>query len=101
MQKFGTNSKRINQAETRTRPGGNEGRKENNVFMVYFKGANDKHHRPMNIASGELFDRLAFAPIYRDELLPDVIRWIEQNKECAPECSIQCRAPGTAKIIYA
>lgn len=71
------------------------------MFMVYFKGANDKHHRPMNIASGELFDRLAFAPIYSDELLPDVIRWIEHNKKCAPECSIQCRAPGTEKIIYA
>ena len=48
--------------------------------MVYFKGANDKHHRPMNIASGELFDRLAFAPIYRDELLPDVIRGSNTTK---------------------
>lgn len=51
--------------------------------------------------TGELFDRLAYAPIYRDELLPDVKTWIDYNKQCAPECSIQCRVPGTSKILYA
>ena len=55
----------------------------------------------MSLNTGELFDRLAYAPIYRDELLPDVKTWIDYNKQCAPECSIQCRAPGTSKILYA
>ena len=71
------------------------------MFMVYFKGAHDKRHRPMDLSTGELFNRLVFAPCYPEELLPNVREWIEINKQRAPECSIQCREPGTARIIYA
>ena len=71
------------------------------MFMVYFKGAHDKRHMPMDLDTGELFDRLVFAPRYPDELLPAVQEWIEINKQRAPECSIQCRELGTARIIYA
>lgn len=71
------------------------------MFMVYFKGAHDKRHRPMDLSTGELFNRLVFAPRYPDELLPNVREWIEINKQRAPECSIQFRKPGTARIIYA
>ena len=71
------------------------------MFMVYFKGPRDKQHKPMSIATCELFDRLAYAAIYREELRPDVKTWIDYNKQCAPECSIQCRVPGTSKILYA
>lgn len=71
------------------------------MFMVYFKGAHDKRHRPMDLGTGELFNRLTFAPRYPVELLPNVREWIEINKQRAPECSIQCREPGTARIIYA
>ena len=70
------------------------------MFMVYFKGAHDKRHKPMDLSTGELFNRLVFAPRYPDELLPAVQEWIEINKQRAPECSIQCREPGTARIIY-
>lgn len=69
-------------------------------FMVYFKGSKDKKFRPMDIKTGELFDRLAFAPIYRPELFPQVVAWIDHNKKCAPDCKIQIRKPGTASIIY-
>lgn len=84
-----------------TRPGGNEGRKDNPMFMVYFKGPRDKQHKPMSLNTGELFNRLVYAPVYNDDLLPAVKSWIDLNKKTAPECSIQCRAPGTSKILYA
>ena len=71
------------------------------MFMVYFKGPNDKRHRPMSLNTGELFDRLVYAPAYKDDLLPAVKSWIDLNKKCAPDCSIQCRVPGTSKILYA
>ncbi len=70
------------------------------MFMIYFKGPGDKRFRPMSLNTGEIFNRLALAPMYNDSILPDVIHWIEYNRECAPECSIQCRKPGTNKIIY-
>ena len=84
-----------------TRPGGYEGRKDNPMFMVYFKGPRDKQHKPMSLNTGELFNRLVYAPVYNDDLLPAVKSWIDLNKKTAPECSIQCRAPGTSKILYA
>lgn len=55
----------------------------------------------MSLTTGELFDRLAYAPIYKDELLSDVKTWIDLNRMRAPDCSIQCRVPGTSKILYA
>lgn len=70
------------------------------MFMVYFKGTGDRRFHPMSLITGEIFNRLAFAPMYNDNMLPDVIRWIEHNKACAPECCIQCRKPGTRQIIY-
>ena len=55
----------------------------------------------MSLNTGELFNRLVYAPVYNDDLLPAVKSWIDLNKKTAPECSIQCRAPGTSKILYA
>lgn len=69
-------------------------------FMVYFKGPKNKHFRPMSLATGELFGRLVYAPMYKPELFPVVVEWIEHNKQCAPDCKIQIRAPGTGKILY-
>ena len=61
----------------------------------------DKQHKPMSLNTGELFNRLVYAPVYNDELLPAVKSWIDLNKKNAPDCSIQCRVPGTSKILYA
>ena len=33
--------------------------------------------------------------------LAAVKSWIDLNKKNAPDCSIQCRVPGTSKILYA
>lgn len=71
------------------------------MFMVYFKGPRDKQHKPMSLNTGELFNRLVYAPVYNDDLLPAVKSWIDLNKKNAPDRSIQCRVPGTSKILYA
>lgn len=54
------------------------------MFMVYFKGPIDKRHRPMRLNTGELFDRLVYAPVYKDDLLPAVKSWIDLNRKRAP-----------------
>lgn len=69
-------------------------------FMVYFKGEKDKRFAPMDIVSGELFNRLAYAPVYGGSMLDAVKGWIDENKKRAPECKLQIRIAGTAKIIY-
>ena len=69
-------------------------------FMVYFKGKNDKRFSPISLQTFELFDRLAFAPLYPMEMLEAVKKWIEGNKKTAPDCKIQVRVPGTQKVIY-
>ena len=69
-------------------------------FMVYFKGKNDKRFYPMSLKTGELFNRLALAPLYPAEMLEDVKKWIDYNKKCAPDCNIQIRAAGAQKVIY-
>ena len=68
--------------------------------MVYFKEEKDKKFRPMSLKTGEIFNRLLYAPLYPYEILEDVKGWIDYNKKCAPECKIQIRVPGTQKVIY-
>lgn len=69
-------------------------------FMVYFKGPKDKRFSPIDIKTGELYSRLAYAPIYPHRFKDAVIAWIEENKKRAPECTIQIRRPGTGRIVY-
>lgn len=68
--------------------------------MVYFKGKGDKRFSPMNPITGELFSRLVYAPLLKEDMIPAIIDWIEENKVCAPDCHIQIRAAGTSRILY-
>ena len=70
-----------------------------NLYMVYIKMPNDKKYSPMNIITGEVYNRLVYAPRYKEELLPDIRNWIESNKQNCPDINIQIRIAGTNKII--
>jgi len=67
--------------------------------MVYFKGPKDKRFTPMDIKTGELHNRLMYAPIYADRMIQDIKEWIDHNRQCAPGCSLQIREPG-GRVLY-
>lgn len=67
-------------------------------YMVYFKGKNDNKFTPMNVFTGQLIDRLAYAPTYGESMLQGLKDWIDHNAIVCPECKIQLRVG--KKIVY-
>ena len=52
----------------------------------------------MNIFTGQLIDRLAYAPTYGESMLQGLKDWIDRNAIVCPECKIQLRVG--KKIVY-
>lgn len=69
-------------------------------FMVCFKSKTDTRYRPIDIQTGEVYDKIEQAPLYAGVMFKAVSAWIDQTKKKFPGIKLQIRRPGTSVVLY-